>query len=148
MPKKAATEEAEASPARGLSNEDQSRMMDMLNRISGLEDVLYKTQEQLHEARSRESTVMGLLREVVGHLNAVDKGSFSGLGSPLTEQNVRLMVRARGCAKSFSSSTRHIPSSTRSHPKDSSAEFRQVDIRRTTVPARCRTLPHRRLLFR
>lgn len=75
VPKKAAaSEEAEASPARALNSEDHSRMMDMMNRIAGLEDVLYKTQEQLNEARAREGHMINVLREVVGLIG--DKGSY------------------------------------------------------------------------
>jgi osomolarity two-component system response regulator SKN7 len=51
-------------------------MMDMLNRIIGLEDVLYKTNEQLTESRHREVGLLNLLREVVGHLNATEKGLY------------------------------------------------------------------------
>jgi len=78
VPKKAATEEAEASPARVLSNEDQSRMMDMLNRIVGLEDALFKTQEELHKARNREGLVLSVVRELVSHLSTGGQGTFPG----------------------------------------------------------------------
>lgn len=68
-------DDRDASPAaRGLTQEDAGRLMDMESRMAGLEDALYKSQEALRDARSRESSLMGVVREIVGHLVATEKG--------------------------------------------------------------------------
>lgn len=84
VPKKGTAEDREASPAigarsGGLNPDDQARVLDHDNRLSALEDLLYKTQSELTESRSREQNVMSLLREVVGHVVSVDKGELPPL---------------------------------------------------------------------
>lgn len=48
--------------------------MDLEGRMAGLEEALYKSQEALRDGRIRENSLMGVLREVVGHLVANEKG--------------------------------------------------------------------------
>ncbi|GMK57558.1 hypothetical protein CspeluHIS016_0403920 [Cutaneotrichosporon spelunceum] len=77
VPKKAAGDERSDSPARGLTTEDANRILEMENRMVALEEALYKTQEQLRDARIRENGVMSILRELVAHAVNTDKESPS-----------------------------------------------------------------------
>lgn len=74
MPKKATGDERSDSPARGLTAEDAGRIIEMESRMAGLEEALFKSQEQLRDSRIRENGIMSILREVVGHLVSTDKG--------------------------------------------------------------------------
>ncbi|WOO77251.1 Transcription factor SKN7 [Vanrija pseudolonga] len=77
VPKKA-TENSDPSSPGGphLSHQEAGRVADMENRIVGLEDMLFKTTEQLRESRNQSLGMMTLLREVLVHLAAVDKVPF------------------------------------------------------------------------
>lgn len=75
-PKKANAQEGDESSPRhgGLSNEDQSRMHLMEDRINVLEDALAKSRSEADEARMREMAMMGLVRDMVGHIAASESG--------------------------------------------------------------------------
>ncbi|BEJ17205.1 hypothetical protein CspHIS471_0606060 [Cutaneotrichosporon sp. HIS471] len=73
VPKKAAGDERSDSPARGFTTEDANRFLEMENRMAALEEAVYKSQEQLRDARIRENGVMSLIRELVAHAVSTDK---------------------------------------------------------------------------
>lgn len=79
VPKKA-TENSDPSSPGGphLSHQEAGRVSDMENRIVGLEDMLFKTTEQLRESRNQSLGMMTILREVLVHLAAADKGECGG----------------------------------------------------------------------
>jgi len=90
VPKKGAEPEHESSPSGprsgAMSNEDASRLMEMENRVMGLEDRLANALDEVQEARSREIGLMMVMREVLGHLASVDKGTSARYKTPLTPQ--------------------------------------------------------------
>lgn len=73
-PKKGNNDEREGSPNRGLNAEDANRLAEMESRVHTLEEALVRTQEQLRDSRSREGGVLALMRDVVSHLAACNKG--------------------------------------------------------------------------
>ncbi|WWC90523.1 uncharacterized protein L201_005459 [Kwoniella dendrophila CBS 6074] len=85
-PRKTAGGEGEdTSPkAFGLSAEDASRINLMENRIVSLEGNLERALEEVREARARESGMMGVLKEVIGHLAASERATS---GSPMSDGN-------------------------------------------------------------
>ncbi|WVF67518.1 hypothetical protein IAT40_002274 [Kwoniella sp. CBS 6097] len=70
--------------AGGLTAEDSSRLNVMENRIVTLEGKLERALSEVREARGRESGMMTLLRDMVGHLAANEKETT---GSPLSDSN-------------------------------------------------------------
>nr|XP_019044865.1 hypothetical protein I302_06779 [Kwoniella bestiolae CBS 10118]OCF23795.1 hypothetical protein I302_06779 [Kwoniella bestiolae CBS 10118] len=84
-PRKTAGEGDDTSPKGfGLSAEDASRINVMENRIVTLESKLDRALEEVREARARESGVMSVLKEVIGHLAANERATS---GSPMSEGN-------------------------------------------------------------
>lgn len=77
-PKKGNNDDREGSPSRGLTSEDANRLVEMESRVSGLEEALVRTQEQLRDSRSRENGVLALLQNVVNHLVSCNKGTHRG----------------------------------------------------------------------
>ncbi|WVQ95114.1 hypothetical protein IAU59_002208 [Kwoniella sp. CBS 9459] len=78
-------ENEDTSPkAGGLTSEDASRLNVMENRIVSLEGKLERALSEVREARGRESGMMSLLRDMVGHLAANEKETT---GSPLSDSN-------------------------------------------------------------
>lgn len=75
-PKKTNNQEGDENSPRyvGLSNEDQSRMHLMEDRINILEDALAKSRSEADEARMREMAMMGLVRDMIGHIAASESG--------------------------------------------------------------------------
>lgn len=73
-PKKGANDDREGSPNRGLNAEDANRLSELETRVHTLEEALVRTQEQLRDSRSREGGVLALMRDVVSHLAACNKG--------------------------------------------------------------------------
>lgn len=75
-PKKANNQEGDENSPRhiGLSNEDQTRMHLMEDRINMLEDALAKSRSEADEARLREMAMMGLVRDMIGHIAASESG--------------------------------------------------------------------------
>jgi hypothetical protein len=59
-----------------------------MSRLNSLEEALYKTQEKLHESRAREANMVALMREVVGHLSAGDKGMSTSVRVRQTERTL------------------------------------------------------------
>lgn len=57
-----------------MTNEDTSRLIEMDNRVAGLEDRLANALDEVQEARSRETGMMIVMREVIGHLASLEKG--------------------------------------------------------------------------
>jgi osomolarity two-component system response regulator SKN7 len=87
VPKKAPGDERSDSPARGLTAEDANRMMEMESRMVALEEALFKSQEQLRDARIRENGVMSIVRELVAHVVTTDKENPS---APDSDANARV----------------------------------------------------------
>ncbi|ORY35476.1 HSF-type DNA-binding-domain-containing protein [Naematelia encephala] len=78
-PKKGADAEDTSSP-RPLMGEDPSRLSEMETRVINLEDRLAKAMDEVRDARNREMGMMGLFREVLGHLGQIERESG---GSPM-----------------------------------------------------------------
>ena len=69
----AAADDEENSP-RGLNGEESNRLNEMESRVMGLEDQLARALDEVREARTREMGLMSVMREVIGHLGAVEQG--------------------------------------------------------------------------
>ena len=66
------------------------RLLEMEQRINGLEDRLAKALDEVQEARSRELGVISVMREVVVHLAAVERGESCIMDHCLTRRIGRL----------------------------------------------------------
>jgi osomolarity two-component system response regulator SKN7 len=69
----AAADDDENSP-RGLNGEDAHRLNEMESRVMGLEDQLARALDEVREARMREMGLMNVMRDMIGHLGAVEQG--------------------------------------------------------------------------
>lgn len=56
------------------------RMMEMDNRVRMLEDSLARAMEEVADARNREVGLIGVLREVIGHLATNERGEWGVCG--------------------------------------------------------------------
>lgn len=73
--------ENESSPSgarsvAGTGNEDV-RLIEMENRIIGLEERLANALEEVQEARSREMGLLLVMREVIGHLASGENSEYT-----------------------------------------------------------------------
>lgn len=60
----------------GGSGENDGRLIEMENRVRGLEDRLAIALEDVRVARNREVGFLGLMREVIGHMAGVERGKY------------------------------------------------------------------------
>ncbi|KAK4685345.1 osomolarity two-component system, response regulator SKN7, partial [Tremellales sp. Uapishka_1] len=77
IPKKGAVDDRELSPARGGG---MAEITDLEQRVLVLEERLAKSEDEASKARTRELALMGLMREVVGHLGSVERDCFASPG--------------------------------------------------------------------
>ncbi|KAL1413353.1 kinase-regulated stress-responsive transcription factor skn7 [Vanrija albida] len=91
VPKKT-TENSDPSSPGGphLSHQEAGRVAEMESRIVGLEDMLFKTTEQLRESRHQTVGMMTVLREVLVHLAAADKEEASSSPSANPQSSARI----------------------------------------------------------
>lgn len=57
-----------------MNLEDSTRMMEMENRVSGLEDQLGLALEEIQQARIRETGLHNLARDMIFHMTHLEKG--------------------------------------------------------------------------
>lgn len=58
----------------GPSTDEMGRLIEMENRVMGLEERLASALDEVQEARSRAMDLMIMMREVIVHLAAMEKG--------------------------------------------------------------------------
>ena len=80
VPKKG--EDGEGSTGAGKGNqEDSTRMVEMENRVSGLEDQLALALEEIRLARVRETGLHNLARDMIFHMTHLEKGTSAKVHS-------------------------------------------------------------------
>lgn len=61
---------------KGMNQEDSTRMIEMENRVSGLEDQLALALEEIQQARMRETGLHNLARDMIFHMTHLEKGTL------------------------------------------------------------------------
>ncbi|KAK8854652.1 hypothetical protein IAR55_003391 [Kwoniella newhampshirensis] len=91
-PKKGAGADTEDTSPKGpgLSGEDMSRMNVMEHRIVRLEEDLMLAMREVQDARTRESGMMGLMRDMIGHLVSNEQDANGSTNNASTARVLQL----------------------------------------------------------